>query len=135
MNSQQSQASTRLIARVLGPYMVVAMVLYVTTMDMRALLSGMHSNPAVLWALGAMHLLGGFVVLGLLQEWRSPAAIIIGVFGAIAVLEGLVLAAFPGWYFSAADSTPITVIGALSGLLALYLTYVGWRPVSGGSTA
>lgn len=126
MNAQQS--STRLIARVLGPYLVVSMILYVATTDAQALISEIGSNTALSWATGAIHLLGGFTVLGLQREWHGPAALLVGAIGLLAVVEGVVLTAAPDVYLSAAGSAPVAVTGAVMGLVGLYLTYVGWRP-------
>lgn len=127
MNAQ-SEASTRLIARVVGPYLVVSMVLYVAATNTQALVSEIGSNMALAWITGAIHLLGGFTVLGLQREWRSPAAIVVTVIGLIAVVEGVVLTMFPDAYLAAADSASIVAAAAVTGLIGLYLTYVGWRP-------
>lgn len=126
-----SQARTRLFARVLGPYLVISMALHaVRSSDVQALLSGFESNAVVPWVVGTFALLFGLFVLGLLQEWRSAAAIIIGVLGLATLLEGIVLMGFPDLYVSFATSfagtIPFLTSAVVVGLIGLYLTYVGW---------
>lgn len=124
---------TRTFARVLGPYLVVSMALHaVRASDVSALLSGLESSAVLPWVIGTFALLFGLFVLGLLQEWRSAAAIIIGVLGVATLLEGIALMGFPDLYmsFAASFSGPIPFLAsaAVAGVAGLYLTYVGWRP-------
>jgi hypothetical protein len=132
MSSPQSQA-TRLFARVLGPYLVISMALHAArSSDMQALLSGYESNAVLPWVVGTFALLFGLFVLGLQQEWRNAAAIIIGVLGVTTLLEGIVLMGFPDLYMSFArsfsGSISFLVSAVVVGAIGLYLTYVGWRP-------
>lgn len=128
MNAQpQSQASTRLFARVLGPYLVISMALHAArASDVQELISGFESNAALPWVTGTMALLAGLVVIGLQQEWRGAAAIIVGVLGVVTALEGVLLMGFPGSYLSFAGLVPLVAGAVIMGIVGLYLTYVGW---------
>lgn len=142
MNSaQESQAKTRLFARVIGPFIVVVATTAVArTDDMRSLLSEFGANPVWPWVTGAFILLSGLVVVALHQYWRGAAAVIVSVLGWLTALKGLFLMAFPGTYMSVADSALDATAWwwagfIVMGLIGLYLTYVGWaaapsRPTS-----
>jgi hypothetical protein len=131
MSSPQSQA-TRLFARVLGPYLVIAMAVYVTqSPDLPTLLDSLDANPMLPWVTGAFTLITGLVIVALHQEWGNPAAIIISVIGWLTTLKGVVLMGFPGIYGSLAHSmtNPTALIvtqAVVIGAIGLYLTYVGW---------
>ena len=132
--SQQSQAKTRMFARVLGPFLVVTTATAVArTSDMRTLLSEFSANLVWPWVTGAFVLLIGLVVVALHQDWRGAAAVIVSVLGWLTALKGLFLMAFPRTYISAANSMLDTTAWwwtgfILMGLIGLYLTYVGWAP-------
>jgi len=134
--STSNQSSTRLFARVLGPYLLIAMAVYAARMpDMRALLAALNSNAMLPWVVGAFTLLSGLVVVALHQRWSGAAAIIVSLLGWLTTLKGFALMAFPHSYVSFANSmadakalfvTDVVVVG----LVGLYLTYVGWAPAS-----
>ena len=132
--SQQVHDSTRMFARVLGPFLVivdVAAVLQVS--DMRTLLSDFSANSAWPWMSGAFILIAGLVVVALHQHWHGPAAIIVSALGWLIVVRAMFLLFFPDTFMSLADS----MIGAtvwwvaacvVAALIGAYLTYVGWAP-------
>jgi hypothetical protein len=129
--SLQSQA-TRLFARVLGPYFVIAMAVYVAQKpSMPTLLEALDANPMLPWVTGAFTLLTGLVIVALHQVWTGAAAIIISVTGWLTVLKGVVIMGFPSVYDALASSMNdagaiIVIQGVAVGALGLYLTYVGW---------
>lgn len=131
---QQSEARTRLFARVLGPYLVIVTATALARAShMRTLLHDFGSSSVWPWVTGAFVLLCGLVVIALHQYWRGTAAVIVSVVGSLTALKGLALLAFPEPYISAGESAvgrgnwwqAIMVITALAGV---YLTYVGWVP-------
>ena len=140
-SSQESQHSTRMFARVLGPFLVISCATAVVrASDMRALVTDFGANPVWPWVAGAFILAGGLVIVALHQYWRGAAAIIVSLTGWLLVLRGLFLLAFPTAFMSMANSVleasvlwrSVCVCFALIGL---YLTYVGWmsaqsRPIS-----
>lgn len=133
--TQQQQTSTRMFARVLGPFFVVASITAaVRASDTRELLSEFGASELWPWTAGSFVLLGGLITIALHQYWRGAAAVIVSLLGWLLVLRGLLLLAFPATFISMANS----VIGATAlwravyicfALLGLYLTYVGWMPV------
>ena len=133
-SSQQSQARTRMFARVIGPFLVIVTATAVgRASDMRTLLSQFGANSVWPWVTGAFVLLSGLVVIALHQCWRGTAEAIVSVLGWLTAVKGLFLMAFPHTYLSAANSA----VGAtgwwvssfiVMGLIGLYLTYVGWAP-------
>jgi hypothetical protein len=133
-SSQQSQARTRMFARVLGPFLVILTTTTVArTSDMRALVSEFGANSVWPFVTGAFVLLSGLVVVALHQYWRGAAAVMVSVLGWLTALKGLFLMAFPRTYISVADSaldatTWWQASFVVFGLIGLYLTYVGWGP-------
>ena len=127
-SSQQSQARTRVFARVIGPYLViVAATAVARSSSMRTLLSQFYANSVWPWVTGVFVLLGGLIVVALHQYWRGAAAIIVSILGWMTALKGLSLLAFPHTFSSVLDSagwwrTTMVILG----LVGLYLTYVGW---------
>ena len=134
--SAQSQPRTRMFARVLGPFLVIADVTAIArASDMQNLLSQFEANSLWTWATGSFILLFGLIVVAGHQYWRGAAAIIVSLLGWLITLRGLLLFALPQTFVSAANS----MIGAhawwvgacvVFALVGLYLTYVGWAPVA-----
>jgi hypothetical protein len=139
--SEQSQARTRMFARVLGPFLVIADVTVVArASDMRALLSQFTANSLWPWVTGAFVLLFGLVIIAGHQYWRGSAAIIVSLLGWLIALRGIFLLAFPKTFASVANSMIgaqawwVAVCIALA-LVGLYLTYVGWAPAPSRPTS
>lgn len=126
--------STRMFARVLGPYFViVAVTATLRAAEMRELLADFGANPLWPWVMGALVLIIGLTVVALHPHWNNPAAVIVSVLGWAMVLRGVFLLAFPAAFMSAADavigSGKVWQIGYLAmAVLGLYLSYAGWRP-------
>jgi hypothetical protein len=98
---QQTKATTRMFARVLGPYLVIVTVTAVARAShMRTLLSEFDANSAWAWVTGAFVRLSGLVVVALHQTWRGAAAIIVSLLGWGTTLKGLVLLVIPQTYIS-----------------------------------
>ena len=138
-SSHQPQIRTRMFARVLGPFFVIACITAVArASQMPALISDFGANVLWSWVAGSFVLIGGLVIIALHSYWRTPAAILVSTLGWLVALRGLLLLAFPTAFVSMANSLIGT--GALwraicIGFVAigLYLTYVGWMPTSGRS--
>jgi hypothetical protein len=138
---EQSQNRTRMLARVLGPFLVIVGVTAVArASDMRELVAQFTANLVWPWVTGAFILLFGLVIIALHQYWRGTAAIIVSLLGWLIALRGLFLLAFPKTFGSIANSMVgaqgwwVTACIAFA-LVGLYLAYVGWistatRPTS-----
>lgn len=133
--TEQQQRRTRMFARVLGPFLVIVVATTVArASDMRKLLSDFEGNAAWPWVTGAFLLLASLVIVGLHQYWRGAAAITVSVVGWVFALRAVFLMAFPHAFMAAADTairmTALWVsVDIFVGLVGLYLTYVGWRPI------
>lgn len=134
MNTSLQPERTRLFARVLGPYFVIAMAVYVAQQpDLPELVASLDANPILAWFFGPFTLIIGLVMVALHQIWHGAAAIIISVIGWLTILKGVVIMAIPGVYVTLSDSlvdgTALLVGQAVvAGGIGVYLTYVGWRP-------
>lgn len=134
--SHQTPTTTRMFARVLGPFVFIACITAVVRApDMRALISDFAADALWPWVAGAFVLVGGLIIVALHQQWRGAAAIIVSLFGWLAVLRGVLLIAFPASFVSMANS--VLGMGALwrgvcivFAAVGLYLTYVGWAPAT-----
>jgi hypothetical protein len=140
-SSHEPQTRTRMFARVLGPFLVIACITAAArASEMPALMSDFTANALWSWVAGSFVLLGGLVVIALHSYWRSPAAIVVSILGWLVALRGLLLLAFPAAFISMANSVigmgglwrAICIVFAVIGL---YLTYVGWMPASHHSTS
>ncbi len=134
--SPESQATTRMFARVLGPFLVIVDVTAVArASDMQALLAQFEANSLWTWVTGAFILLFGLIVVAGHPHWRGAAAIIVSLLGWLITLRGVLLLAFPRAFVAMAND----MIGAEAlwvGLclamvpVGLYLIYVGWGPAA-----
>lgn len=133
--AEQPELRTRMFARVLGPFFVIfAATTVARASDMRQLLSAFEANSALPWVTGGFLLLAALVIVGLHQYWRGAAAIIVSVVGWVFALRAVLLMAFPHAFMGAADAavrmTALWVgVTVFVGLVGLYLTYVGWKPM------
>src|ERR1700747_1163302 len=131
MSTSEQRLSTRMFARVLGPFFViVAATTVARASDMRKLLSDFEASAAWPWVTGAFQLLASLVIVALHQHWRGAAAITVSVAGWVLVLRAVFLMAFPRAFMAAAnaaiDMPALWVsVDVFIGLVGLYLTYVG----------
>lgn len=132
----RAHGRTRSFARVLGPFLtIVIAVALIRSADMPQLLSEFTDSAVWPWVSGAFVLLGGIAIVAFHQVWRGAAAVVISVLGWLLVVRGIVLLAFPEFFDSLARRVmdvagvwiPVLVV---MGLVGLYLTYEGWKPVS-----
>ena len=133
--SQQSQATTRMFARVIGPFLtVVTATALVRAPELWTHVRQFSDDPLWTWVGGAFTLLAGLVVVAAHPYWRGVAAISVSALGWLTALKGFALVAFPATLTSfpavASDAPNWWRAGyALFVLLGLYLTYVGWAPI------
>ena len=132
--SEESQARTRMFARVLGPFFtIVPATVAVRASHMRTLFAEFETSPMWAWVLGAALLMFGLVIIALHQYWRSVAAVIVSLLGWFLAVRGLLLLIVPQAYNAAGDALagPVANVAVRVGfaclaLVGFYLTYVGW---------
>ncbi|HWS92556.1 MAG TPA: hypothetical protein VN306_08720 [Mycobacterium sp.] len=139
--SQESQTRTRMLSRVLGPFLVIIDVTAALRVpDTGKVLSEFEASSLWSWVAGAFVLVFGLIIVAFHQYWRGAAAIIVSLLGWLITLRGLLLLAFPKVFVSAANG----MIGAQGwwvglcvafALVGLYLTYVGWAPTPSRPTS
>lgn len=129
-----AEHTTRLFARVLGPFLIVfPLTAALRASQMQTLLADFEANPLWPWVVGAYVLALGLVVVALHSSWGSPPAVIISVVGWLLVLRGVLLMAFPATFMTAANAVigtgMVWRIGYIGlALVGIYLTFVGWGP-------
>lgn len=132
--SNQSQTTTRMFARVLGPFMVIVTATAVARApELWERASAAATDSLWTWVAGTFTLVGGLVIVALHPYWRGVAAITVSALGWLTLVKGLFLVAFPATILSLPTATMGTinafrVVYVAFALLGLYLTYVGWAP-------
>ena len=135
--ARQMTATTRVLARAFGPYLVLTTVTAITrASDMRLLLSQFAAEPVWTWFSGALVLLAGLVVIAVQPFERGAAPIIVSVLGCLIALKGFMWLAFPATAASVSTGLLTTTgwwqaLVVLTGAAGLYLMYVGWAPDTG----
>ncbi|MBE5404342.1 membrane protein [Mycobacteroides abscessus subsp. massiliense] len=136
---QQIRYRTKMFARILGPYLLIAALTVVgRTAHMRTLLSAFTDTNASVWTwvLGAFVLPMGLVVIVLHPWWRGLTSALVSTLGWLTAFKGAALMAFPDIYLSMGhrlvDMMPWwQTVSAAMALVGLYLTVVGWFPPRG----
>lgn len=133
MDSYEPGDRTRVMARIVGPYLViVAMMLLVRGAVLPDLLPAFMQDGPLVLATGAFTLMAGLAVLAVHHHWRGAAAFAISLIGVVVALKGALLMLVPtlGAELTAAvaRSAALLIVVAVIALLAgLWLTFVGWR--------
>jgi hypothetical protein len=137
VTSEQSRDTTRMFARVIGPYLVVITGTALTRIpDLRNDIADFSANPLWGWVIGSFVLLFGLIVVAFHPYWRGAAAIGVSATGWLTTLKGLYLVAAPGTYLSVSDAVVgsgiwVRILYVAFAVFGLYLTYVGWVPARG----
>ncbi|BBX24025.1 hypothetical protein MTER_34360 [Mycolicibacter terrae] len=137
--SIHTQHTTRMFARVIGPFLaVLCLTAAVQGPQLWTRVSEAADDPLWAWVAGAFTLLAGLVVIALHPHWRGVAAFSVSALGWLTAVKGALLVAFPATVLS----LPADWMGAVSvwrivyvafAVLGLYLAYVGWAPAARGS--
>ena len=129
--------STRLTARILGPFLTVAGAAAVLRRDdLLALIEGFQADSALTFVTGMMLVLAGLALMAVHQRWRTPAEIALSVTIWLLTLRGVFLLFAPSVIFDLADSvmarTPLVVAAGLAAVgVGVWLTLVGYRRAAG----
>ena len=124
---------TRMLARMVGPYLIaVAAMLFARQDHLPVLLSAyMQDDPLVL-ATGAFALMAGLAIVATHHHWTRPSAIVISLIGIVATLKGAWLMIAPGLgseatAFVVRAPNLLLVVAAIEFLVGCWLSFVGWR--------
>lgn len=134
VTSPALQPSTRILARILGPYLVVVPLLAVARGTlMTDIVANFTASPVWAWVTGAFVLLAGLAVVAVHPYWRGAPAVIVSVTGWLMVTKGLFLLALPQSYLEATASAigvgiAWWAIESCAAFVGLYLAYAGWAP-------
>ncbi|HYB40017.1 MAG TPA: hypothetical protein VEF72_32755 [Mycobacterium sp.] len=119
--------STRMFARILGPFYAIISIIGVVRASRLRTLPGLSDFGVWPWASGAVVLMVGLVMVATHLYWRSLAEVAVSVLGVSSVAYGFTLLAFPT-AFNWVDTDLWRVLYVCLALVGCYLTYVGWKP-------
>jgi hypothetical protein len=123
---------TFILARVLGPVLIIAGVLLITqTQRVLAAMMGFLANDALLMLIGFVNLAIGLGLIALHQRWSSFSAIVISVLGWAFALRGAAALLAPqlmhrGADFILANPVALPIAGCLTALVGVWLAYAGY---------
>jgi hypothetical protein len=128
----ESQARTRVFARVIGPLLVIlfAAVMARAT-EMGLFISSFFANAALVWITGCAVLVCGLLIVAQHQYWWNPPAVVISILGWILIVRGAVLLIVPQFIarFAAQMATAVLTIqigSSIMLLVGLWLAWIGW---------
>lgn len=123
---------TRILARIVGPYLVImAVTLFARQSALPQLLTDFVRDDPLVLATGAFTLMAGLTMIALHHHWTSAAAIVLSLIGIVVALKGAWLMAAPVLGAELTDavvrrpSILLTAAG-VELLVGLWLSYVGW---------
>ncbi len=125
------QASTRLMARIIGPFLLVLAAALLMRADSMALLVPTYLGDAPLMLLtGVVTLAIGLTMVAAHHSWNGLAAIIITLFCILTALRGAVILIAPellGSLWGSLGGPHVFWIACpILALVGLWLTFVGW---------
>ncbi|MBA4793317.1 MAG: hypothetical protein H2041_06590 [Phenylobacterium sp.] len=129
--------STRLSARVLGPFLAAAGAVAVLRRDdLGGLIDAFQGDAALTFVTGMLVLLAGLALLATHQRWRAPAEIAVSLVAWLFVLRGVFLIFAPEVVFDLADralrsKTLVVGSGLAAVAVGVWLTLVGYRRAAG----
>lgn len=134
MANHDPRERTRTVARILGPYLIVAAAaLYMRQASLPDFFEAFMADEPLVFVTGAFTVLAGLGLLSAHHCWNSVSAVIISVIGILATAKGAALMIAPE--FGAQATHIITqqpqalLIGiGIDAVLGLWLTFAGWRP-------
>jgi hypothetical protein len=134
MPSYDRDARTRTLARIVGPYLVIAAAaLFTRQGTLPAFLAAFMEDQQLVFVTGAFTVIAGLAMLGAHHHWSSFSAVLVSLIGILATAKGAALMIAPQFGTEATSlivATPSILLGAIGVdlLLGLWLTFVGWRP-------
>ena len=133
MSDHDREVRTRTLARIIGPYLLIAAVaLIMRRAELPAFLAAFMENEQLVFVTGAFTVMVGLTVLAAHHYWGSVSATLISLLGVIATLKGAALMIAPEFGAETTEMlvrTPSILVFAIGAdlLLALWLCFAGWR--------
>jgi len=130
--TSESKIRTRAFARVIGPFIVIVPgILVVRAPGLGTILTAFFQNEALVWMMGSLLFFCGLLIIAFHQYWRSPAAVMISLFGWFLAIRGLILLIAPQLILrggiASLQIVPAVRFGfSIIVLVGMWLTYVGW---------
>lgn len=134
MADHDPRERTRTIARILGPYLVIAAgALYVRQASLPDFFQVFIQDAPLVFVTGAFTVLAGLGLIAAHHHWSSVSAAIISVIGLLASVKGAALMIAPQIGVEATDilvrQPQVLMVGiGVDAILGLWLTFAGWRP-------
>lgn len=123
---------TFILARVLGPVLILAGVLLITqTPRVINAMMGFLASDALMMFAGFLSLMIGLGLVALHQRWDGVSAILISVLGWMFVLRGAVALLAPqfleqGAEWILANRIALPIAGCVTALIGVWLAYAGY---------
>lgn len=133
MPSYDHDVRTRTLARIVGPYLIIAAAaMFFRQATLPEFLSGFMEDEQLLFVTGAFTVIAGLAVLGAHHHWNSISAVLISLIGLLATAKGGALMIAPEFGAEATDMVvrnPNIMLGAIGVdlVLGLWLTFAGLR--------
>ncbi|NWG54141.1 MAG: hypothetical protein HXY28_10510 [Hydrogenophilaceae bacterium] len=132
LTDQDRIARTRLLARIVGPFLLVAgaaVALRANTID--TLFPAFFQDTPLVLITGVFTLMVGLVMVAAHHHWNSLAASVISVLAIVAVIRGVTLMLAPDLAAALAEgvthapAVPLA-LAALIAIVGAWLTFIGW---------
>lgn len=130
--TEAQAATTRFIARAAGPTMLlIAIAMFVRYETLPLIVPEFAQQQPLLLVTCGFTVILGMTMLAAHHHFGSPAAIAITLLGALIVLRGAMIGIAPDAVVGLAatvarNPTIMLVVLAITGLVGLWLTFVGW---------
>jgi hypothetical protein len=132
MQGHADMETSQLIARFIGPVMLVAAVsALLNTKQVMAIFEDFIKSPALIFIAGVMTLVMGLTLVNFHNHWVADWTVIITIFGWIGIAGGIMRMAFPMFAIDMGkkmigQTKMLVVIGIINILLGSFLTYKGY---------
>ncbi|GAM97597.1 hypothetical protein U91I_01224 [alpha proteobacterium U9-1i] len=132
MTHAESTQRTQTLARIVGPFLLVAAATVATRAgSIDLLFPAFFQDAPLVLITGVFTLMAGLTMFAAHHHWDTPPAIAISVLGVLTTFRGIVLMLAPAMAASLASgvaASPVVplALAVLVALLGAWLTFLGW---------